>query len=104
MGAVRDKNLKTRQTVLKLLNHIGRKLVEIEHLEAFISMILAGLATHSSLMKADAIATVATLIDTFPMTATYLDEVTSIVLLMLREKNNEIYKSVITYFKHLAKA
>jgi ribosomal RNA-processing protein 12 len=92
--------------IVKLLANVGKKLIEIEHLEAFISMVMAGLGTEGSLMKADAIVTVAVLVDTFyaSLTPGFVSEVTSIVLMMLREHNNEIYKSVLTYLQHLCKA
>lgn len=103
---MRDSNIKTRQVVVKILASIGNKLIDIDHLEAFISMILAGLGATSSLMKSDAIACVSILVELFlpQLSATFLREITSLIVLMVREKNNEIYKAVITYFKHLSKA
>lgn len=69
-------------------------------------MVLAGLGTSSTLMKSDAIATVGFLIEGFynKLSPEYISEVSTIVLMILKEKNNEIYKATITFFKHLCKA
>ena len=60
--SVRDSNGKTRILVEKILGFIGNKLLSLNLLDQFISMVFAGLAAHSTVMKADAIATIAVLV------------------------------------------
>lgn len=92
--------------MVQLLESIGNKLIDIEHLESFMSMILAGLAGNSSLMKSDAIVTLGVLMEKFydRLSTPFVVELTQVVLLMIREKNNEVFKAVIGYLKGMAKA
>ncbi|KAM3142489.1 hypothetical protein pb186bvf_005391 [Paramecium bursaria] len=102
--AIRDNNFKTRQFCEKLLDTIGKKLIEIDFLEQFISMVFAGLAA-SPAMKADAIVTVGVMVQLFHnnLKPEFIAELTNLILLLAKEKNNEVYKSILEYVKVLIK-
>ncbi|CAD8166121.1 unnamed protein product [Paramecium pentaurelia] len=103
--AIRDNNIKTRILAEKLIENIGQRLLGLDLLDQFISMVFAGLAAQSNVMKADAVATISLLVDKFyqNLKGEFIDEMTKLILLLLKEQNNEIFKSIILYVKVLIK-
>jgi hypothetical protein len=71
----------------------------------FISMISAGLGAVSSLMKADSIVAIGSLLNMFgkEVDHIFIKEVNSIILLLLKEQNKEIFKAVLVYLKKYMK-
>ncbi|CAD8128275.1 unnamed protein product [Paramecium sonneborni] len=103
--AIRDNNIKTRLLAEKLIENIGQRLLGLDLLDQFISMVFAGLAAQSNVMKADAVATISLLVDKFytNLKTEFIEEMTKLILLLLKEQNNEIFKSIILYVKVLIK-
>jgi ribosomal RNA-processing protein 12 len=68
-------------------------------------MVFAGLAAQSNVMKADAVATITLMIDKFypNLKNEFINEITKLIFLLLKEHNNEVYKSIIVYIKSLIK-
>ncbi|CAK66022.1 unnamed protein product (macronuclear) [Paramecium tetraurelia] len=99
--AIRDNNIKTRILAEKLIENIGQRLLGLDLLDQFISMVFAGLAAQSNVMKADAVATISLLVDKFysNLKGEFIDEMSKLILLLLKEQNNEIFKSIILYVK-----
>lgn len=60
-------------------------------------MVFAGLAASSNAMKADAIVTISVLLGLFfqKVHQGFKDEINSLIFMLLKEENNEIYKAIV---------
>ncbi|KAL4431808.1 hypothetical protein ABPG74_015248 [Tetrahymena malaccensis] len=98
---LRESNTRSRKASQELFKKIAQKMLNLNMLNDFISMISAGLGASSSLMKADSIVSIGYLLEKFGknVDTTFIKEVNSIILLLLKEQNKEIFKAVLVYLK-----
>lgn len=74
-------------------------------LNDFISLVSAGLGAPSSLMKADSVVAISFLLEKFgkSIETSFIKEVNSLILLLLKEQNKEIFKAILVYLKKYMK-
>ncbi|EGR30041.1 pre-rRNA processing protein, putative [Ichthyophthirius multifiliis] len=101
----RDSNIRSRKLVIDIFKKIGNKMIKLNMFNDFVSMISAGLGAVSSLMKADSIVAIGSLLNMFgkQVDHIFIRQVNSIILLLLKEQNKEIFKAILVYLKKYMK-
>jgi len=99
--ALKETNRKTRKVAIDIIRFLTSKFTSFGAASLFASLISAGLAAKTSLMKSVAILGLAQVIKEggSDFEVDFIWETTSIVLLMIKEKNREIFRSVLRYLK-----
>lgn len=99
--SLKDSNRRTRKITNEFLIIMAQKMRDIGVIKDFLSMIVAGLAGSTSLMKSETLIAIGKIYDKFgsSLEPSFVVEVHNIVLLMFREKNKEIYPALLTYLK-----
>ena len=99
--ALKETNRKTRKVAIDIIKFLTQKFQSFGAAPLFASLISAGLAAKTSLMKSVAILGIAQVIKEgdAAFEVDFIWETTSIVLLMIKEKNREIFRSVLRYLK-----
>jgi len=96
--AVRQTNNKTRKTAKDLLSRVAGSLGE----EQLVSLITAGFGGSSSLIKADPVAAITSLMK--GLSPQFVGQLLPLVLLLTHEKNREVYRAVLKFLKQYLKA
>jgi len=98
---LKESNKKARKVAINIIKFLAGKFQEHEAASLFASLVTAGLAAKTSLMKSATILGMAQVIKESHAgdDPNFVWETTSIVLLMIKEKNREIFKAVIQFLK-----
>jgi len=99
--AMKETNHKTRNGAADLIDSLVQKFSEKGMVEDFISLIIGAYGAKTSLMKSAAIKSAgrALFAAKLQVSETFKTELMSLTMLLLREKNREIYKSVLAFLK-----
>lgn len=70
-------------------------------LKDFVSMVAAGLAGETPLMKANSITAVSYLFEKFgnKLEKSFVKEVQGIILMLIKDENKEVYKAILYFLK-----
>jgi len=103
--ALKDSNKKSRKAGLDVIRMVTGKMKEIGFFKAFVNLVIGGFAGKTSLMKSAAVIGVAHIVRDckHDIDEAFMWEITSLVLLMIKEQNKEVYKAILGYVKILFK-
>lgn len=98
---LRDSNKKCRRISGELFALIGKKMDDLEMLQDFVSMVSAGLAGETSLMKANSITAVSFLMENFgaKLDRSFIKDLQSVILMLIRDENKEEFKAILYFLK-----
>jgi len=103
--ALKEASQKARKSACEILKFLTNKLGEFDLLPIYISYVAAGFAAKTSLMKSAAIMAMAEILKEgkAKLNPEFVWETTTIVLLLIKEKNREVFRAVLQYVKAFMK-
>jgi ribosomal RNA-processing protein 12 len=105
MICLKETNKKARKASTDLMKMVTLKMKNSGFLKQFINLVVGGFASKTSLMKSASVIGITNILKEIKMEfeVEFLWEVTTLILLLIKEQNREVFKSILGFFKVLFK-